>query len=199
MPGVCAVLTSLVAVHDAHAVEFPFRRVSHSIIINPMKTEGPGATVTRAEFLNLFVAVFLPMFMAAVDQTLLATATPAIADSLGGLARQLVDRGRLPALGGGDRAGLRQARRYPRQAQDAARRARRVRAGLGRVRGGADDAAARRGARAAGARRRRAHDALARAHRRARAAGRARALPGLFRADVHAPRASAARSSAASW
>jgi EmrB/QacA subfamily drug resistance transporter len=35
--------------------------------------------------LNLFTAVFLPMFMAAVDQTLLATATPAIADSIGGL------------------------------------------------------------------------------------------------------------------
>jgi len=45
----------------------------------------PKTTVSRAEFLNLFAAVFLPMFMAAVDQTLLATATPAIADSLGGL------------------------------------------------------------------------------------------------------------------
>src|SRR6185436_13710613 len=44
-----------------------------------------GTTVSRAEFLNLFAAVFLPMFMAAADQTLLATATPAIADSLGGL------------------------------------------------------------------------------------------------------------------
>jgi MFS family permease len=50
-----------------------------------MKSEAPGATVSRAEFLNLFAAVFLPMFLAAVDQTLLATATPAIADSLGGL------------------------------------------------------------------------------------------------------------------
>src|SRR4051812_41131671 len=50
-----------------------------------MSDAGPGATVSRAEFLNLFVAVFLPMFMAAVDQTLLATATPAIAGSLGGL------------------------------------------------------------------------------------------------------------------
>lgn len=51
-----------------------------------MKNEGPGAaTVSRAEFLNLFAAVFLPMFLAAVDQTLLATATPAIAASLGGL------------------------------------------------------------------------------------------------------------------
>ncbi|HTE16548.1 MAG TPA: MFS transporter [Burkholderiales bacterium] len=42
------------------------------------------APVTRAQFLNLFAAVFLPMFMGAVDQTLLATATPAIAASLGG-------------------------------------------------------------------------------------------------------------------
>ena len=51
-----------------------------------MNNEGTGATtVSRAEFLNLFAAVFLPMFMAAVDQTLLATATPAIAGSLGGL------------------------------------------------------------------------------------------------------------------
>ncbi|HYH41580.1 MAG TPA: MFS transporter [Burkholderiales bacterium] len=41
--------------------------------------------VTRAEFVSLFLAVFLPMFLAAVDQTLLATATPAIAGSLGGL------------------------------------------------------------------------------------------------------------------
>ena len=50
-----------------------------------MKAEALPATVSRAEFLNLFLAVFLPMFMAAVDQTLLATATPAIAASLGGL------------------------------------------------------------------------------------------------------------------
>jgi EmrB/QacA subfamily drug resistance transporter len=44
-----------------------------------------GGPVTRRQFLNIFAAVFLPMFMAAVDQTLLATATPAIAGSLGGL------------------------------------------------------------------------------------------------------------------
>src|SRR5262249_15350253 len=41
--------------------------------------------VSRKAFLNLFGAVFLPMLMAAVDQTLLATATPAIAATLGGL------------------------------------------------------------------------------------------------------------------
>src|SRR5688572_6451635 len=53
----------------------------------PAETTAPGggSTVTRAQFLNLFAAVFLPMFMAAVDQTLLATATPAIAATLGGL------------------------------------------------------------------------------------------------------------------
>src|SRR5262245_30331113 len=45
----------------------------------------PAETVSRAEVLNLFAAVFLPMFMAAVDETLLATARPAIAASLGGL------------------------------------------------------------------------------------------------------------------
>ncbi len=50
-----------------------------------MKAEALPATVSRAEFLNLFLAVFLPMFLAAVDQTLLATATPAIAATLGGL------------------------------------------------------------------------------------------------------------------
>jgi hypothetical protein len=50
-----------------------------------VKAEAPSGTVSRAEFLNLFLAVFLPMFMAAVDQTLLATATPAIAATLGGL------------------------------------------------------------------------------------------------------------------
>ncbi len=37
------------------------------------------------QFLRLFTSVMLPMFMAAVDQTLLATATPLIAAELGGL------------------------------------------------------------------------------------------------------------------
>jgi MFS family permease len=49
------------------------------------RPESPPGTVSRAEFLNLFLAVFLPMAMAAADQTLLATATPAIAATLGGL------------------------------------------------------------------------------------------------------------------
>jgi EmrB/QacA subfamily drug resistance transporter len=44
-----------------------------------------GDTTTRSSFLALFSAVMLPMFMAAVDQTLLAAATPRIAHDLGGL------------------------------------------------------------------------------------------------------------------
>lgn len=43
------------------------------------------APVTVRQFLQLFTAVMLPMFLAAVDQTLLATATPTIAVELGGL------------------------------------------------------------------------------------------------------------------
>ena len=45
----------------------------------------PDRTVSIREFLRLFVALLLPMFLAAIDQTLLATATPAIAADLGGL------------------------------------------------------------------------------------------------------------------
>jgi len=52
--------------------------------VDPRSAAAP-APIQRAQFLNLFVAVFLPMFMAAADQTLLATATPAIAASIGGL------------------------------------------------------------------------------------------------------------------
>jgi EmrB/QacA subfamily drug resistance transporter len=46
---------------------------------------GSASGTSRASFLALFSAVMLPMFMGAVDQTLLATATPRIARELGGL------------------------------------------------------------------------------------------------------------------
>ncbi len=46
--------------------------------------EGPAdQLVSRGQFVQLFSAVMLPIFLAAVDQTLLATATPAIARDLG--------------------------------------------------------------------------------------------------------------------
>lgn len=44
-----------------------------------------AAPVDRAMFLRLFTTVMLPMFLAAADQTLLATATPVIAAQLGGM------------------------------------------------------------------------------------------------------------------
>ena len=45
----------------------------------------PAAGVSIGHFLQIFSAVMLPMFLAAADQTLLATATPSIAAELGGL------------------------------------------------------------------------------------------------------------------
>jgi len=42
-------------------------------------------SVTRGEFLQIFTAVMLPMFMAMIDQTLLATATPVVAAEFGSL------------------------------------------------------------------------------------------------------------------
>jgi EmrB/QacA subfamily drug resistance transporter len=53
-----------------------------------LPADAPAARSTgfdRARFRRLFVAVMLPMFLAAVDQTLLATATPVISRELGGL------------------------------------------------------------------------------------------------------------------
>jgi len=44
-----------------------------------------AAALLRRRFLRLFGAVMLPMFLAAVDQTLLATATPVIGREFGGL------------------------------------------------------------------------------------------------------------------
>jgi EmrB/QacA subfamily drug resistance transporter len=45
----------------------------------------PPPPLTRHAFLVFFSAVFLPMFLAAVDQTILATATPSIVRDLGSL------------------------------------------------------------------------------------------------------------------
>ncbi|MBI1396803.1 MAG: MFS transporter [Betaproteobacteria bacterium] len=47
--------------------------------------DDPSASDPARQFLKLFSAVMLPMFMAAVDQTLLATATPVMAEELGSL------------------------------------------------------------------------------------------------------------------
>lgn len=49
----------------------------------PLSQSPADAPVSRAQFVRLFTAVSLPIFLAAVDQTLLATATPAISRDLG--------------------------------------------------------------------------------------------------------------------
>lgn len=51
----------------------------------PTPQENTSPPIQLHDFLPIFAAVFLPMFLAAVDQTLLATATPVIAADLGGL------------------------------------------------------------------------------------------------------------------
>jgi MFS family permease len=52
---------------------------------HPEQDARPGQPVSVGRFLQIFSAVMLPMFLAAADQTLLATATPSIALELGGL------------------------------------------------------------------------------------------------------------------
>lgn len=57
-------------------------------VTSPEPSLSPDADqkVSRAAFVQLFAAVMLPIFLAAVDQTLLAAATPAIARDLGNFA-----------------------------------------------------------------------------------------------------------------
>ena len=52
---------------------------------SPAVSADPAPSFDSARFRRLFVAVMVPMFLAAVDQTLLATATPVISRELGGL------------------------------------------------------------------------------------------------------------------
>ncbi|SPE22819.1 Major facilitator superfamily MFS_1 [Burkholderiales bacterium] len=51
----------------------------------PADSNRSPRSVSTTRFLQVFSAVMLPMFLAVVDQTLLATATPSIAVELGGL------------------------------------------------------------------------------------------------------------------
>ena len=100
--------------------------------------------------------------------------------------RPVVGRRRLPARGDRRRAAVRLPGRPVRPAPHAAGRARRVHAGVGRLRVRAELPVARAVSRAAGAGRRRPHDARAVADRRARVAARARPVRGLLRDGVRA-------------
>ena len=59
------------------------REVAATLAVPP--APAPAPSIDRARFRRLFLTVMLPMFLAAVDQTLLATATPVISRELGGL------------------------------------------------------------------------------------------------------------------
>jgi len=59
--------------------------VSSDADSNSARAGLPAEPVSVGRFLQIFSAVMLPMFMAAADQTLLATATPSIAADLGSL------------------------------------------------------------------------------------------------------------------
>ncbi len=50
-------------------------------------TGKPAASGPRSLFLSVFPSIMLPMFLAVIDQTIVATALPAIAASLGGVER----------------------------------------------------------------------------------------------------------------
>ena len=143
-------------------------------------------TLDRKRFRRLFTAVMVPMFLAAVDQTLLATATPVISRELGSLrdtswlavAYLLASVIMVPLYGRlGDRYGRRTVLSYAIAVF-----------ALGSLAcgAGADARDADRGARAARPRRRRPDDALAGADRRGRRAAPARPEPELLRDHLHA-------------
>ena len=134
-----------------------------------------------AGFLTVFPSLTLPMFLAIVDQTIVATALPAIAASTGAVERGVLDRGRLSDRSNHRGADLRPAWRCLRPPQTDVRCARRVHGGVAGLRRRADHRVVDVGARAAGPRRRRADDAVAGVDRRIDPAARARPLPGLYR------------------
>ncbi len=99
-------------------------------------------TLDHAAARRIVVGVLLTMMLAALDQVVVATALPTIAASLGDVDNMSwVVTANLLARHRGD-AALRQALRHPRPAHHAADRDRHLRAGLDRLRAGADHAGA---------------------------------------------------------
>jgi len=57
-----------------------------SVEVDPATAAAPEPLTSRQAFLQVFPGVMVAMFLAAADQTILASALPTIAGSLGGLA-----------------------------------------------------------------------------------------------------------------
>ena len=122
----------------------------------------------------------LAAFLAALNQTIIATALPTIGRHFARLREPVLGRHRLSADLDRGGAALRQALRHPRPPRDDARRHRPVHRGLGGLRGRARHDHADPRPRPAGHRRRRHPAALPVGDRRRGRAARARPLPGLY-------------------
>ncbi len=158
---------------------------------------GPTSRRQPSQFLTVFPPIMLPMFLAVADQTIVATALPAIASSLGEIERAswvvvsylIANTIAAPVYGRlGDTFGRRLMMVV---ALDD------LHGRLGAVRARAQYRTAYRVPGAAGFRRRRLDDAVASADRRSDPAARARPLSGLSRRHLRSVPAPSARSPAA--
>ena len=139
---------------------------------------------SHRQVLVAFSAIMLATLLAALDQTIVATALPRIVADLHGFTRPVLGGDGVPADHDGHRAAVRQAERPLRAPADVRDLDLDLPARLGAVRDGADDGRADRVPGAAGRRRRRAHPARPGRGGGPVLAARARALPGLHRLDV---------------
>src|SRR6201998_2345783 len=62
-------------------------RAEATVAPEPVTVVQPQAPSTAALFIRVFPSIMLPMFLAVADQTIVATALPAIASSLGQIER----------------------------------------------------------------------------------------------------------------
>src|ERR1700739_3994677 len=62
-------------------------RAEATVAPEPVTVVQPQAPSTAALFIKVFPSIMLPMFLAVADQTIVATALPAIASSLGEIER----------------------------------------------------------------------------------------------------------------
>ena len=70
-------------------MSFPLSRNPqvHATVMSEAGPSGKTVPGQRSLFLSVFPSIMLPMFLAVIDQTIVATALPAIAASLGGVER----------------------------------------------------------------------------------------------------------------
>ena len=92
------------------------------------------APMSHAEVRKIFFGLMLAAFLAALNQTIIATALPTIGRYFGDFENLSLDRHRVSADLDGGRAALRQALRHLRPPRDDPGRDRPVRRGLGRWR-----------------------------------------------------------------